>query len=397
MLPAVTDRLPARLTGARGHRRDGIDTPEEPMSYQDANVPDGPRPDRFAADAHGYGDEGLLASGQAQETEAGLTAARAESAAMAEQLAAQQERLTRLFTAAVVGSDGERIGKVGQVYLDDQTQEPNWVTVKTGLFGTKEFFVPLDEARLEGKQILVPYGKAHVLAAPATEIDQNLSPEEEDALYNHYRVPGRQTGTQAGVDPLGAPGFEAPEHAEQAAYPGPAAQEPQDPRDAGYRDHPAQGYEPDYREQGYQEQGYEPGYQETPEAGMYEDPFQSHLGAEEYGHGGGSEAFHQPPLTEAYGQDAYGQDDPFRSAPPQPGTEPPGYGEDVPGPAPDAVAPDPYFERPPADEGHARRAAYGQDAPAADGEAYGGTPQAPEGPEQAPPADFSAFRRPGRH
>ncbi|MDO5053316.1 MAG: PRC-barrel domain-containing protein, partial [Pseudoclavibacter sp.] len=106
------------------------------MSYQDANVPDGPRPDRFAADAHGYGDEGLLSNGQAQETEAGLTAARAESAAMAEQLAAQQERLTRLFTATVVGSDGERIGKVGQVYLDDQTQEPNWVTVKTGLFGT---------------------------------------------------------------------------------------------------------------------------------------------------------------------------------------------------------------------------------------------------------------------
>lgn len=368
------------------------------MSYQDANAPDGPRPERFAAEAHGYGDEGLLANEQAQETEAGLTAARAESAAMAEQLAAQQEQLTRLFTATVVGSDGERIGKVGQVYLDDQTQEPNWVTVKTGLFGTKEFFIPLDEARLEGKQILVPYGKAHVLAAPATEIDQNLSPEEEDALYNHYRVPGRQTGAQAGVDPLGAPGFEAPE---QAAYPDPAASpEPQgyreqEYREQEYRDHQGQGYpDPGYQDdpgRGYREQGY----RDAPEAGMYEDPFQSHLGAEEYDHGSAQETFHQPPLTEAYGRDAYGQDDPFRNAAPQPEAEPPGYGYDVPAPG------EPYAEYPGADEGRARRAAYGQDAPAADGDPYGDparTRQAPpEGPEQAPPADFSAFRRPSRH
>ena len=107
--------------------------------------------------------------------------------------AEREEHLTRLFTSTVVGPNDERIGKVGQVYLDDQTQEPNWITVRTGLFGMKEHFVPLDEAQLEGKHITVPYDKAQVLAAPTTEIDQNLSPSEEDALYNHYRVPGRMT------------------------------------------------------------------------------------------------------------------------------------------------------------------------------------------------------------
>lgn len=107
----------------------------------------------------------------------------------------REEYMLRLFQAAVVGPDAERIGRVGQVYLDDRTQEPNWVTVKTGLFGTKELFIPLDQATLEGKHLVVPYSKATVIAAPRTEIDQNLSPAEEDDLYDYYRVPGRMTVT----------------------------------------------------------------------------------------------------------------------------------------------------------------------------------------------------------
>lgn len=184
------------------------------MSYQDANVPDVPADDPLAG-GYGRGNDGF-ADGRHAAHDAEEAAARAESAAMAQQLEAQQEQLTRLFTATVVGSDGERIGKVGQVYLDDQTQEPNWVTVKTGIFGTKEFFIPLDQATLDGKQIIVPYDKQLVLLSPATEIDQNLSPEEEDALYHHYRVPGRQASSSAAEhEPLGSPGDAGPR-----AFPG---------------------------------------------------------------------------------------------------------------------------------------------------------------------------------
>ena len=43
----------------------------------------------------------------------------------------------------VVGINGDKIGKVGQVYLNNQSGQPEWVTVSTGLFGTKEGFVPL--------------------------------------------------------------------------------------------------------------------------------------------------------------------------------------------------------------------------------------------------------------
>lgn len=104
-----------------------------------------------------------------------------------------EEQLMWLFQSTIYDEDGRKIGRVGQVYLDDQTQQPNWVTVKTGLFGMREFFIPLDEAERNDRRITVPYDKETVLAAPRTEVDQNLSPSEEDALYNHYQVPGKMT------------------------------------------------------------------------------------------------------------------------------------------------------------------------------------------------------------
>ena len=42
----------------------------------------------------------------------------------------------------VTGSDGDSIGKVGEVYFDNETGEPNWVTVKTGWFGTSRVVRP---------------------------------------------------------------------------------------------------------------------------------------------------------------------------------------------------------------------------------------------------------------
>ncbi len=56
--------------------------------------------------------------------------------------------LRALDDSVVVGTDGE-IGKVGQVYTDNDTGQPSWVTVKTGWFGTNESFVPLNAATIE--------------------------------------------------------------------------------------------------------------------------------------------------------------------------------------------------------------------------------------------------------
>lgn len=86
----------------------------------------------------------------------------------------------------VLGQNGDRIGSVGTFYLDDQTDEPAWVTVNTGLFGTSETFIPLSEATVEGVDVLVPYSKEEVKNAPHIESDGSISPEEEVTLYRYY-------------------------------------------------------------------------------------------------------------------------------------------------------------------------------------------------------------------
>ena len=86
----------------------------------------------------------------------------------------------------VVGPDGEKVGRVGQVYLDNATQAPEWVTVKTGLFGTAESFVPLADATVDGENIRVPYGKAKIKDAPRIDDDGELSEGQEDELYRYY-------------------------------------------------------------------------------------------------------------------------------------------------------------------------------------------------------------------
>ena len=82
--------------------------------------------------------------------------------------------------------DGEKIGVVGEVYLDDTTGAPAWVTVNTGFFGTSESFVPLEGAVVQDEDLHLPYSKAMVKDAPQQESNAHLSPEDEEALYTYY-------------------------------------------------------------------------------------------------------------------------------------------------------------------------------------------------------------------
>jgi len=73
-----------------------------------------------------------------------------------------QTDLNRINGLDVYGTDGDKIGTVGQVYLDDASGDPEWVSVRTGLFGTKESFVPLRNATITGDRVEVPFGKDQV-------------------------------------------------------------------------------------------------------------------------------------------------------------------------------------------------------------------------------------------
>ncbi|MEV7085769.1 PRC and DUF2382 domain-containing protein [Streptomyces sp. NPDC093085] len=87
---------------------------------------------------------------------------------------------------SVYDRDGDKIGNVGQVYVGDRTGRPEWVTVRTGLFGMKESLVPLTGARRAGEDIHVPYAKDTVKEAPRLEADEHLDPGQEKQLYQHY-------------------------------------------------------------------------------------------------------------------------------------------------------------------------------------------------------------------
>jgi uncharacterized protein (TIGR02271 family) len=99
-----------------------------------------------------------------------------------------------LSGTTVVDTGGNKIGKVGQVYLDDQTGQPEWVTVKTGLFGTKESFVPLALAQHDGGQLTVRATKDQVSGAPQVDEDGHISQQEENEIYRYYGLSGDGSG-----------------------------------------------------------------------------------------------------------------------------------------------------------------------------------------------------------
>ncbi|KAA6213806.1 DUF2382 domain-containing protein [Streptomyces albofaciens JCM 4342] len=126
----------------------------------------------------------------------------------------------------VVDKQGTKVGSIQQIYRDDATDAPEWITVRTGLFGMKETFVPLAGARRVGDECQVPYTKDQIKDAPRIDADGHLEPGEEERLYRHYgiarpgtapsgTVPGRTTTTTgAGMGTAGAagaPGMRPPE------------------------------------------------------------------------------------------------------------------------------------------------------------------------------------------
>jgi PRC-barrel domain/Domain of unknown function (DUF2382) len=86
----------------------------------------------------------------------------------------------------MVDRDSNKIGEVVDIYLDNETDRPEWAVVRTGLFGLRSTFVPLAEAREVGDELQVPHQRLQVKQAPNIEPDGQLSAAEEAELYRHY-------------------------------------------------------------------------------------------------------------------------------------------------------------------------------------------------------------------
>ncbi len=109
--------------------------------------------------------------------------------------------LDRLSGKHVIGSDGQKIGKVSHVYESIDGSGATFATVKTGLFGTGASFFPLHTAEFRDDEVLVPYDKDFVKGAPRVEDDEDLTAPEELRLFSYY------AGTNySGTDGQGAAG-----------------------------------------------------------------------------------------------------------------------------------------------------------------------------------------------
>jgi uncharacterized protein (TIGR02271 family) len=113
-----------------------------------------------------------------------------------------------------VDADGTKIGTVEEVYLDADTDQPEWLAVKTGLFGSNVSFVPIAKATDAGGDVRLPYSKGQVKDAPHAEADGHLSQEQEAQLYRHYGLDYSESRSDSGLaegaagdpTPQGSPG-----------------------------------------------------------------------------------------------------------------------------------------------------------------------------------------------
>ena len=111
----------------------------------------------------------------------------------------------------MVGSGGEKIGKIEEIYLDQETEQPEWALVHTGMFGSQATFVPIANATRHDDNVQVPFEKAEVKDAPKMKPDGELSQDEEAALYSHYGLDYSESRSESGLPEGGTNGDPTPD------------------------------------------------------------------------------------------------------------------------------------------------------------------------------------------
>ncbi|WP_326825728.1 PRC and DUF2382 domain-containing protein [Streptosporangium sp. NBC_01756] len=101
-----------------------------------------------------------------------------------------QEQIPMVIDHPLYDVDGEKVGEVKHVYLDDATGKPEWLCVRTGLFGMKETFVPVQSSNLVEDHVEAGYDKSRIKNAPNVDVDDggHLSADEERELYRYYEI-----------------------------------------------------------------------------------------------------------------------------------------------------------------------------------------------------------------
>src|ERR1700742_2611436 len=89
----------------------------------------------------------------------------------------------------LVDRDGEKIGKLEDVYVDVENDEPQFATVKEGFIGRHLTFVPLGGIKIGPDDLQVAVTKDQIKSAPNIEQHgEELSQADESALYHHFEL-----------------------------------------------------------------------------------------------------------------------------------------------------------------------------------------------------------------
>lgn len=99
--------------------------------------------------------------------------------------------------------NGDKIGKIDELFVDQDTDKPEWALVNTGLFGSKSSFVPLAGATPEGEDVVAQVEAQQVKDAPKMSADDELSEQEEAQLFRHYGVAYTEENSVTAEEPLG--------------------------------------------------------------------------------------------------------------------------------------------------------------------------------------------------
>jgi hypothetical protein len=120
---------------------------------------------------------------------------------------ASDSALPPVIGAIATDRDGNALGTITTVYLDDATERPTWVGLSDGLHASPDetpVIAPLTDARFTEGRLVLPVPADAVRSAPRVSRPDRLSPEEETLLRDHYAGPAGVaapgTGTGTGTD-----------------------------------------------------------------------------------------------------------------------------------------------------------------------------------------------------
>jgi sporulation protein YlmC with PRC-barrel domain len=99
----------------------------------------------------------------------------------------------------IIDREGEKIGKLQDVYVDVETDEPQFATVKEGFLDRHLTFVPLGGIEVGPDDLLVPVTKEQVRTAPEIDMHgEELSQADESTLYHHFELNYTPISTPSG-------------------------------------------------------------------------------------------------------------------------------------------------------------------------------------------------------